>query len=205
MVRAFAFPFQRSTAAGRHQQFMAAFVELGPGVFHGVGLGGMRLADLDFIKELFAHCRVSQSIDIEHCQFRAQQRVFKAIAFAEPADGVEPVIPARARNHLTFVAEQILGDIPAAVELANNLMLRHRDIVKEGFAERRISADQQDRLGRNAGARHVEQQERDALILVGLVGPDQTEDPVSLVGIRGPDLAAIDDPMIALVFAKGLE
>src|SRR5690606_23675630 len=34
---------------------------------------------------------------------------------------------------------------------------------------------------------------------------DEAEDPVGLVGIAGPDFRPVDDPMIALVFAEGLQ
>ena len=37
------------------------------------------------------------------------------------------------------------------------------------------------------------------------IGADQAEDPVGLVGIAGPDLLAVDQPMVALVLALGLQ
>src|SRR3546814_1839122 len=67
------------------------------------------------------------------------------------------------------------------------------------------SSDLQDRLRRDALALHVEEHEGDALIFVRLVGADEAEDPVGLVGVARPDLRSVDDPVIALVFAKGLE
>ncbi len=112
---------------------------------------------------------------------------------------------AAARNHLAFVAEQIFGDVPAAIDLADILRLRHFDIVEEGFAEGRVAADQQDRFGRDALARHVEEHEGDALIFVRLVGADEAEDPVGLVGVAGPDFRSVDDPVVALVLAEGLQ
>src|SRR3546814_15470645 len=78
-------------------------------------------------------------------------------------------------------------------------------IVEEGFAERAVAADQQDRLGRDALARHVEEHEGDALIFVRLVGADEAENPVGLVGVARPDLRPVDDPMIALVLTEGLQ
>ena len=48
---------------------------------------------------------------------------------------------------------------------ADDLVLGHFHVVEESLAERRIAADQQDRLGRDAGHFHVEQQEADAAML----------------------------------------
>ena len=121
------------------------------------------------------------------------------------ADADHVAAGAAARNHLAFVAEEIFGDVPAAVDLADELRLGHFDIVEEGFAEGRIARNQQDRLGRDALALHVEEHEGDALIFVRLVGADEAEDPVGLVGIAGPDLRSVDDPVIALVLAEGLQ
>src|SRR3546814_19645890 len=72
-------------------------------------------------------------------------------------------------------------------------------------AERAVAADQQDRLGRDALARHVEEHEGDALIFIRLVGADEAENPVGLVGVARPDLRPVDDPMVALVFTESLE
>src|SRR3546814_19909054 len=78
-------------------------------------------------------------------------------------------------------------------------------IVEEGFAERAVAADQQDRLGRDALARHVEEHEGDALIFIRLVGAYEAENPVGLVGIAGPDFRSVDDPVIALVITERLQ
>src|SRR3546814_889470 len=108
--------------------------------------------------------------------------------------------------HLPLMAEQVFGDGPALVHLADDPILGHLHIVEEGLAEGRVAGDEQDRPGRNAGRGHVEQKEADPLVLGHLaVGADQAEDPVRLVGIGGPDLLAIDQPMVALVFAFRLE
>ena len=55
-----------------------------------------------------------------------------------------------AADHLALVAEEIFGDVPALVHLADELVLGHLHVVEEGLAEGRIAADQQDRLGRDA-------------------------------------------------------
>ena len=103
------------------------------------------------------------------------------------------------------MAKQIFGHIPSAIHFTDNLVLGHLHIIEKCLTEWRAAGDQQDRLGRNAGAGHVEQQEADALIFVRLVGADKTENPVCLVGIARPDLLAIHDPVIALVLAERLQ
>ncbi len=40
-------------------------------------------------------------------------------------------VTAHARNHLAFVAQQIFRDIPAAIELTNNLKFGHDDIIEK--------------------------------------------------------------------------
>ncbi len=102
--------------------------------------------------------------------------------------------------------QQIFCDVPAAVDGADHMRLRHADTVEEGFAERRIAGDQQDRLGRHALRGHVEQDEADAVVLLrGGIGADQAEDPVGVVGVGGPDLRARDDEIVAVAFGAGLE
>ena len=72
-----------------------------------------------------------------------------ASASAAPSD-VGLAAEAHAADHLALVAEQIFGDVPALVELADQLVLGHLHVVEEGLAEGRIAGDQQDRLGRDA-------------------------------------------------------
>src|SRR6056297_551663 len=113
------------------------------------------------------------------------------------------IAAASARNHLALMAQQIFRNIPAAVDFTNKagaviaIGFGNFHIVEESFAERRIAADELDRLGRNAFAGHVEQHEGDALILVRLVGANQAENPVGLIGVGSPDLLTVDHPVIA--------
>ena len=102
--------------------------------------------------------------------------------------------------------QQIFGDIPAAIDGTDHMRLRHAHIVEEGFAERRAAGDQQNWLGRNALRGHVEQDEADAVMLLGgRISPHQTEYPVGVVRIRGPDLLAVDDEIVAVAFGAGLQ
>ena len=96
-------------------------------------------------------------IDIKQSHLRAQHWFFRQGRFHRCANGGYAAIAAHARDHLAFVAKQIFGDIPAAIHLADDLILGHNHIVEEGFAEGRIAGNQLDRLGRHTGRLHVEQ------------------------------------------------
>ena len=109
------------------------------------------------------------------------------------------------------MAEQIFRDVPALVFLIDDgghvfaIGLRHFDIVKESLAKWRCAGNQLDRLGRDALAGHIEQQERNAFMLLVLVGAGQAENPVGLIGIAGPDFLAVDQIMVALIDRAGLQ
>ena len=135
----------------------------------------------------------------------AQQRLVELDSRRATRLQRRPPAEPHAADHLALVAEQIFGDVPAAIHLADELVLGHLHVVEEGLAEGRIAADQQDRLGRHAGRRHVEQEEADALVLGLGRCAHQAEDPVGLVGVAGPHLLAVDQPMIALVLGLGLQ
>ena len=55
------------------------------------------------------------------------------------------------RNVLPLILQQPLGDLPSAIELADELLLRNLHIGEERFAERRLTADQLDRPRLDAG------------------------------------------------------
>ena len=114
-----------------------------------------------------------------------------AAATAETAGG----------NVLAFILQQPLGNLPAAVQLSDHLVLRHLHIGEEGFAEGRLAGDELDRPRFNPRRRHVEQHEGNAFMLLRGVGADEAEDPVRLIGIGRPDLLAVDQEVIAFVFA----
>src|SRR3546814_10427283 len=103
----------------------------------------MRAAGLPHVHETLAHRPIGKDIDVERRHFGAQDRIVELACriLAErlgkgAADADHVAARAAARDHLAFVAEQIFGDVPAAVDFANKLRLRHFDIVEEGFAER---------------------------------------------------------------------
>ena len=78
--------------------------------------------------------------------------------------------------------------------------------VKKVSQNGRGAGDQLDRPRLDARLVHVDQQEGDALVLLGLrVGAHQAEAPVGVLRAGGPDLLAVDQPVVALVLALGLQ
>ncbi|MNC69474.1 hypothetical protein D3C75_1201670 [compost metagenome] len=63
---------------------------------------------------------------------------------------------------LALVLQQALAQGPATVERADQLTLRHLDVVEEHLAERRLAADQVDRADADAGRAHVQHDQADA-------------------------------------------
>jgi hypothetical protein len=87
----------------------------------------------------------------------------------------------------------------AAVELADQVLGRHPDVVEPDLVDLVAAVDQLDRPDLQALALHVDEQHRDAGLLLGLgVGADQGEDPVAVLPERGPGLLAVDDPVVAV-------
>ena len=58
--------------------------------------------------------------------------------------------------------EQRIGDAPAFVELADEVLRRHDNVVEEYFTELVIARNRPDRPDRDAGAVKIEQQKADA-------------------------------------------
>ena len=99
-----------------------------------------------------------------------------------------------------------LATVQPALMLMDHVLDRHAHVVEARLAEGRGAADQQDRPHRDARRRHVDQQEGDALLLLGVrIGAHQREDPVGLVGVGGPDLGARHHEVIAVALGLGLE
>ncbi len=62
-----------------------------------------------------------------------------------------------------------------------------------------LAVERDDRTDFNAGRIHVDQQETDAFLALGLaVGAHQAEDHVGVLAQRGPGLLAVDDVVLAL-------
>jgi hypothetical protein len=112
---------------------------------------------------------------------------------------------AAAADAAALVLQQPLGDGPAAVQRADQVLLRHLHVGEEGLAERRGAGDQPDRPHLDARIVHVDQQEADALVLLAGVGAHQAEAHVGPLAAGGPDLLAVDQEVVALVLGLGLQ
>ena len=105
-----------------------------------------------------------------------------------------------------LIAKQEFGVVPALVLFAHQILDRHFDVIEEHFVDLVAAFDGDDRPHRNALRLHVDQQERNAgLLLGGGIGAHQTEDPVGILRQRGPGLLAVDDVFVAAPFRLGLQ
>ena len=105
-----------------------------------------------------------------------------------------------------LVAEQELGVVPALVLLADQVLDRHLHVVEEHLVDLVAAVDGQDRAHGDAGRLHVDQQERDAFLLLRRrIGAHQAEDPVGVLRQRGPGLLAVDDVVVAVALGRGLQ
>ena len=96
-------------------------------------------------------------------------------------------------------AEQHVGDPPAVVDVADDVVLRCLGVGEEHLVEVVPVVDVDDRAHFDAGLVHRHQQERDAAVLgLGGVGAAQHEDPVGGVAAGSPDLLAVDHPFVAV-------
>ena len=167
-LRALALPLQRVGAARRHQQLVAALVQLGAVVFQHRGAGriapGRALAWSPARSIARRKATASTSSSAMPC---AQHR-------RRPAGRPRPCRsvarrpgPAAGRRRprpwppimVALVRQQVLGHVPAAVQRPDQVLLLDPHVVEEGLAEGRLAADQRDRPGRDARRRHVEQDE----------------------------------------------
>src|SRR3546814_20346092 len=100
-----------------------------------------------------------------------------------------------------FESQQRLGDRPALILGAQPVRLRHADIVEKHLIEFVIARERADRLDRDAGEAHVEQQKADPRLRLALVrGADKREHAVREMCVRRPYLRSIED--IILAFAR---
>ena len=92
-----------------------------------------------------------------------------------------------ARNAGTLVRQQELGAGPALVLVIDTVLDRHLDVLEPNLVDLMLAAQGDDRAHGDAGGLHIDQQEGDAFLDLGVrVGTDQTEDPVGILRHRGP-------------------
>ena len=98
------------------------------------------------------------------------------------------------------------GDVPAAVELAEDGVLGDADVVEVDLVEALAVVGLADGLDGDAGRLHREEEVGDAAVLGGLgVGAGEEVDVLGEVGAGGPDLLAVDDELVAVDLGAGLE
>ena len=97
-----------------------------------------------------------------------------------------------------LVGQQELGAGPALVLLADQVGDRDLHVVEEHVVHVMGAVEHDDRPHGDARRLHVDQQEGDALLRLGVgIGAHQAEDPVGPMGERGPGLLAVDDVVVA--------
>ncbi len=117
----------------------------------------MRLPGLRQIDRALGGGCQRRLVDLEGRDLSAQHRIFQTALFVgthrvgshlaeRPADAAL----AHAGDHRALMLQQILCHVPAAIDGADHIGLRHPHIVEERLAERRAAGNQQDRFGRYA-------------------------------------------------------
>ena len=148
-------------------------------------------------------------LDVERGELLAHGGVGDA---AVPAHDVEdrvgrrPPPPERpfARERDPLVAEGDLGESPAVVLLADDLPFRDADAVEEHLVEHRGAVHLPDRPHGDPWCAHVDDEVRDAAMLLGRRVRAREEDPVlGDVGKRGPHFLAVHDVLVAIALGAG--
>jgi hypothetical protein len=104
----------------------------------------------------------------------------------------------RVRATATLELQQVLRHGPAVVDLADHVRLRDTHLVEEDLILDLLARRHDQGADLDARRSHVDQHERDALLLLGGARrADQGEHPVGLTRVRGPDLAARADEVAA--------
>ena len=103
-------------------------------------------------------------------------------------------------------AERRVGDLPAVVDAADDVVLRAAGVVEEHLAELGRAVGLGDAADLDAGLAHRHEQVRDALVLrrVG-IGAGEQEAVVGVVAAGRPDLLPVDDPLVAVEHGRRLQ
>ena len=98
------------------------------------------------------------------------------------------------------------GDVPAAVQFAEEAVAGDADVVEVDLVEALAVVHLADGLDGDARRLHGEEEVGDAAVLGGVgVGAGEEVDVVGVVGAGGPDLLAVDDEVVAVLLGAGLE
>ena len=115
------------------------------------------------------------------------------VQLAAERDGVDGCAGA------ALVAEQGHCDHPAAVHLADDVLLGAAGVGEVHLVELGVTRHHLDGAHLHAGLAHVDEQERDAAVLdLVHVGAREHEDVVRQVAGGRPDLLAVDDPLVTV-------
>ena len=111
-------------------------------------------------------------------------------------------------QHRPLVRERALGERPALVELAQQVLLRHNGVGEEDLVEVGVVVMRQlrERAALDARGLHIDDEDADAFVLrrVG-VGAHEAHAPVGVVRARRPHLLAVDDEVVAVEHGSGLQ
>src|SRR5262245_4378724 len=109
-------------------------------------------------------------------------------------------------QEIALVGERRDRDRPAFVELSDEVLDWHANVVEEDLVELGLAGDLAQRPHRDARRLHVDQQEADALVFGGAgVGPYEQKAPVGDVGHAGPHFLAVHDEVIAVAHRARLQ
>ena len=206
--RTLALPFQRIGAARRHQQLMAALVQLGAVVFEHrrdgrIGLlgfeQGRRSAPARTGRPRSSTSKRAMSAR-RHVSARMPASLPSASAATCPSG--RPAPSADAADHFALVRQQVLGDVPALVEFADEVApCGTRTSSKKVSQNGDLPEISRIGLVDTPGVRMSKRMKLMPMMLRRRrVGAHQAEDPVGLVGVARPDLLAVDEEMVAVVF-----
>ena len=115
----------------------------------------------------------------------------------EPRDEREAERPA-------LVEEGRHRDVPAAADLADDVLERHLDAAQEDLVELRLAGDLGQRPHVDARGVHVDDEVRQPGMALGVrVGAREEDAVVGDVRVRRPDLLAVDDEAVAVEPGRG--
>ena len=115
------------------------------------------------------------------------------------ADAAHAAAAAPGADRRPLVHQRREGDRPAAVDVAEAVVVGHADVVEEHLVEARPAGHLAQRPHLDARCVHVDDEAGEALVLrlVGVGAADDLAD-VAVVGAGGPHLLAGDDPLVAV-------